>query len=56
MVAPTEDLPPVAVESTDSAHGRPPLDARTVFRLALLFTLLPLVISGVTMWITVGNS
>ena len=56
MVAPAEDRPAVAVEPDQSEDDRRALDSRTVLRLALLFALVPLVISAVTMYVTVGNS
>ena len=56
MVAPAEDRPAVAVEPDEAEDERRALDSRTVLRLALLFALVPLVISAVTMYVTVGNS
>jgi hypothetical protein len=56
MGAPTEDRRDVAVVSDVSESDQGTLDSRTVWRVALVLALLPLVISAVTMAITVGNS
>ena len=55
MLAPTEDHTEAAVASESGSDGWRD-DSRTVWRLALVSALLPLLISGVTMAFTIGNS